>query len=368
MIGTARDEWFSPGEGEGEPSPVPLIQLIGWRLYNQYFRNVSSNAQEYEIELDGDLSLIAYFANLELRYWRPNNGFLPEPEDGLVLPLRNLRINERPSLASFVGARGEEEVGNHLPSSTAQYENDYSTQSEHERRVSNHDESAERVENEQRSPQSISTVKIVRRSTNRSAKKINTGQGPIKSDHTPSTTGFCEIDNRCDTVSMGKNARALILTGQTCEVRGFHNDLGGIADVEVATCATAWIDPKTGFTYILIFHEALYFGPSLDHSLINPNQLRHFGTPVWDNPYDTDHPMGIDLDTVFIPFDSQGATIYFETHCPTDRELEECPHIIMTSDREWDPHNVSLNKSTPTRFVEECSRTIAQASRDIEMG
>jgi hypothetical protein len=43
--------------------------------------------------------------------------------------------------------------------------------------------------------------------------------------------------------------------------------------------------------YILVFPEALYM-PNLDHSLFNPNQLRHFGTIIQDNPYDTE-PMCI---------------------------------------------------------------------------
>lgn len=37
-------------------------------------------------------------------------------------------------------------------------------------------------------------------------------------------------------------------------------------------------------TFILVFHESLYYGERLDHSLINPNQLRAYGISFWDKP------------------------------------------------------------------------------------
>src|SRR6056300_44752 len=100
----------------------------------------------------------------------------------------------------------------------------------------------------------------------------------------------------------------------------------GILDVEVATCATAFTCPETGHNWILIVNEGLYFGASLDHSLINPNQIRIFGIPVWDNLFDPDKEMGIKTEEIFIPFQTNGATIFFESHVPTDQELKECPH------------------------------------------
>ena len=39
-------------------------------------------------------------------------------------------------------------------------------------------------------------------------------------------------------------------------------------------------DQHTNEEYILIFNEALWMGDTLAHSLINPNQLRAFGTLV----------------------------------------------------------------------------------------
>ena len=55
------------------------------------------------------------------------------------------------------------------------------------------------------------------------------------------------------------------------EVSGFTDDFGTIKDIPVGTCATAYDDPESGKTYILLFGESLYFGDKLSHSLLCPN-------------------------------------------------------------------------------------------------
>ena len=104
-----------------------------------------------------------------------------------------------------------------------------------------------------------------------------------------------ELDTRADTTCAGINCRPIFYTGQHCQAYGFHDKLTPINDVPIATVATAWSDHNTGESFILIIHEALYFGDSMDHSLVNPNQLRANGVDVHDNPYDIHHPMGIQL-------------------------------------------------------------------------
>jgi hypothetical protein len=58
-----------------------------------------------------------------------------------------------------------------------------------------------------------------------------------------------------------------------CQVQGFHKSFDAIPNIPVATVATVWDDQNTGLSYILIIHQALYFGAQLDHSLINVNQI-----------------------------------------------------------------------------------------------
>lgn len=148
------------------------------------------------------------------------------------------------------------------------------------------------------------------------------------------TSAKCELDTRADTIVAGINCRPIISNGQTCEVKGFHSSFDAISNVPVSTVATAWTNPQTGATYVLIFNEALYFGEQMDHSLINPNQLRAFGVPVWDNPFDPDHQMGIEHGELLIPFQTAGSTVFCTTHYPSDEELESCQQLVLSSDME----------------------------------
>ena len=78
----------------------------------------------------------------------------------------------------------------------------------------------------------------------------------------------------------------------------------------------------------------------MNNSLINPNQLRHFGTIVQDNPYSKDNITYIEANVpdndkrLQIPLTSKGINILFETQVPTQQELDDCLHVNLTSDYE----------------------------------
>lgn len=118
-----------------------------------------------------------------------------------------------------------------------------------------------------------------------------------------------------------------------------------LLNVPIVSGATAWDDPLTGTTYILIINEALYYGITLNHSLINPNQLRKFGVDLWDNPYD--HERGLSIQTnggLEIPLNFEGTKLRFQTRVPTLLELDTCEHIELTDAQPWEPHTVTLGK------------------------
>ena len=110
-----------------------------------------------------------------------------------------------------------------------------------------------------------------------------------------------------------------------------------VKGVSIVTAATAWTCLESGQTYILVFHEGLWMGESMPNSLINPNQLRAFGCIVQDNPF-SGAPVYIeDPDAVVvIPLETVGTNILATTRTPTQNELDECPHVVLTSQREWD--------------------------------
>ena len=181
----------------------------------------------------------------------------------------------------------------------------------------------------------------------RDVKRSRTTVQPQKSDHTDGATAVNELDTRADTICCGANWRILEPTGLCCDVRGFHESFDAIKDIPIASAATAITD-ENGVTYILVVNEALYFGSTLDHSLINPNQIRHYGIPVSDDPYDPNRELGIDHEELFVPFQTRGATICFESRVPTTHELDQCTYIVLTDDAiEWDPNQIQMNSNRP---------------------
>jgi hypothetical protein len=112
-----------------------------------------------------------------------------------------------------------------------------------------------------------------------------------------------------------------------------------MTNVPIITAATGYTS-TTGFNYILIFPEDLYM-PKLTHSLFNPNQLRHFGTKVQDNPYNP-KPMSVSTfnDSFTACLQSKGTDIYLTTWAPTQADLESYPHIVLCSSKAWNPREV----------------------------
>lgn len=156
-----------------------------------------------------------------------------------------------------------------------------------------------------------------------------------------------ELDTRADTICAGQNFVKISDTGQVCDVKGFHDDFDSIKDVPVATVATAYRDAN-GSVYILVIHEALFFGSQMDHSLINPNQVRHYGIPVSDDPYDSTRSLGIDHSDLFVPFMTEGCTIFFDSFTPTGDDLNRYPHIVLTDgELQWNPAGVRMNSNRP---------------------
>ena len=159
----------------------------------------------------------------------------------------------------------------------------------------------------------------------------------------------CEMDSHADTCVAGPNFMVLSFTGEQCDVTPYTNDYQPITNVQVVNAVTAFTDESTGVTSILHFNQVLWYGNRMKMSLINPNQLRHFGIAVSDDPTDNTRPFGISGDDLFIPFLMDGTTVYFETRVPTEWELENCKHVEMTDDSLWNPSQVTISNVTSTQ-------------------
>jgi hypothetical protein len=213
----------------------------------------------------------------------------------------------------------------------------------------------------------MSTIKTVIRLA-----QINTSvelQQPLPNCIAPN-----EMDSNADTCCAGSNFIALSLTRRTADVYPYNSSYEPLLNVPIASAATAYDDPDTGQTYILVLNECLYYGTKLKHSLINPNQLRSSGTPVWDNIFDPNHDISIECEeNLTIPLKMEGTKTLFISRSPTDQELNECPHIHITSTNEWNPSSVkldiqSIHSNTPNdwniqRHVSAVSTSLGEGER-----
>ena len=160
-----------------------------------------------------------------------------------------------------------------------------------------------------------------------------------------STYGKCELDSHADSIVAGRNCIILTYTGKECDVSPYREDYESIKNVPIVTAATAWQSPITGQVYILVLNEALWMGDQMDHTLLNPNQLRHYGTRVQDDPTSA-YPLSIITeDNEFcMELSMSGTIVYTETFSPSDKDLQKYPHITLSSPHQWDPKRVKFPK------------------------
>jgi hypothetical protein len=156
------------------------------------------------------------------------------------------------------------------------------------------------------------------------------------------TEARCEKDTHADTCVAGPNFVITEYTGEHCDVTPYSNVYEPITDVPIVNASTAYTNPETGETLILRFNQVLWYGRKMAMSLINPNQIRHSGLVVSDDPTDHDRVFGITGDTFKIPVEILGTTIFFSSRAPTKRELENCRVLDMTLDSPWNPAEVYI--------------------------
>jgi hypothetical protein len=192
-----------------------------------------------------------------------------------------------------------------------------------------------------------------------SSLKHNGRRRPDNTSQLRVTYGRMEIDSHADTIVLGGNAIIMHYTNRECDVSPYADSYEPIRNVPIVSGATAVTSPDTGMTCILIFNEAIWMGELLDHSLINPNQLRFHGINVQDNPFgDVAMHIASDADNFSHPMNADGTTIFFDSRTPTRYELDNCPHIVLSSPNEWNPRDVQF--PTPRHHVEEGRRDVSE--------
>jgi hypothetical protein len=185
-----------------------------------------------------------------------------------------------------------------------------------------------------------------------------------------------ELDSHADTICAGKNCTLMYYTNRACDVMPFSNTYNAKTDVPIVTACTAYQCPQTGQVYIIVLNEALWFGDEggMDHTLLNPNQLRNYQLDVHDNPFDRTTDLHIDAQSdLQISLKTKGTVIYFNTWAPTTRaEIDDNPHIQLSSAAEWNPSTFRFPGSTEDEdkdymAVLEISNSMSNARRTAQL-
>ena len=98
----------------------------------------------------------------------------------------------------------------------------------------------------------------------------------------------------------------------------------------IVTGATL-VDLENGSMLILNFGQGLWFGYRMDKIPINPNQCRHYGITIFDDPTDKYFELGLAVDdNLFVSMDMDGTTCAFYSYFPTLEEMDSCKRVILS--------------------------------------
>ena len=161
----------------------------------------------------------------------------------------------------------------------------------------------------------------------------------ISSVHDNGEELWCELDSHTDTCIAGSNCIPLGPAGPRVNVHAFAPRYG-TKMYHIRTAVTVWMDESNGNEYLLVFHQCIFLGKDMKHTLVNPNQLHHCGLIVHDCPKQFDrksqHSVMVPAHDPTIPLKMRGVISGFHTRLPSSTDVESLPHVKMTRDV-WDP-------------------------------
>jgi len=163
--------------------------------------------------------------------------------------------------------------------------------------------------------------------------------------------GLSELDSHANTCVAGSNCLVTEYTGETVSVSAFSKSHDLIHEVPIVKALTAYDDPRTGVTYILVLGQALFLGDDVESTLLCPNQLRYNGIIVDDTPIHlspinqpSTHSIYFPDEDIRLQLSLKGCISYFHSRIPTNEEIESCKWITLTSDEPWDPHSLHFQE------------------------
>ena len=192
-------------------------------------------------------------------------------------------------------------------------------------------------------------------------RRIAKVQGHLTKSHAFVKTA---LDSHADTSCAGSNMAVLELTGEKVTVYPFSENLPAVQEVPIATVLTIWESSVTGEPWMLVIHEALFFGDRLKESLLCPNQIRAAGHLVRDAPIQFDATSTHSITVpgkLELPLDMHGVISYLRTRKPTTVEIEQyqsgvLQSVELTEKVPWEPYS---SKFAETEDAARSAKTVA---------
>jgi len=149
----------------------------------------------------------------------------------------------------------------------------------------------------------------------------------------------CQVDGLKSLVDRGANTGLAGADTRVLKETNSFVDISGISDHKVPglrVCSVAGKVMTQKGEVVLIMNQYAYQGEG--KTIHSPCQLEHFGQVVDDKPKTLGGRQSIvTRDGYLIPLQFDQGLAYFSMTPPTDQEMDELPHCILTSDAEWNP-------------------------------
>jgi hypothetical protein len=152
------------------------------------------------------------------------------------------------------------------------------------------------------------------------------------SRHKVNGTTAALVDRGANGGLAGADVTVIHKTGRSATITGINDHT--LLNLDIVTAASC-VDSQNG-PIIVIMNQYAYLGKG--KTIHSSAQLEHYHNTVEDRS----HTIGgnqriITLDDYIIPLHIRQGLPYMDMRCPTDDELSSLPHVVLTSNIDWDP-------------------------------
>ena len=204
-------------------------------------------------------------------------------------------------------------------------------------------------EQEQAAIAGILSAYAARQAKARNTKRVTTKQIKLNvlyrvSKHDTRSKSASLIDRGANGGLVGDDVRVLSISDRTVDVAGLDNHTVNGLPIVTAAGVVKTLDGEV----IVILNQYALLGKN--KTIHCCTQLEHFKNDVCDKSVKFGGQQCLKtLDGRIIPFAIRNGLTYLDIRPPTDWELKNLPHIVLTSDEEWDP-NVADHEHDPNNY------------------